>query len=446
MAGNATVGDYVTLQRGITYKGNLVGKPGPALLGLGSIHPGGGFREGDYKTYGGECPPKLLLFPGDLFVSLKGATKDGKMIGSVARVPPSVPSGRLTQDTVKLTFSDSSRKTANFLYWILRTPQYRDYCDGHATGSAVVALSRDDFLAYPVPPITDTRMRIVELLEALNDKIELNRRMNATLEAMARALFKSWFVDFDPVRRNTANKGKHCSSAESVSAEHDALFPAAFQDSPIGPIPKGWKVERFDAHITAERGLSYNGTGLRDDRTGLPMHNLNSIYEGGGYKHEGLKYYAGEYREKHLVHPGDMIVTNTEQGFDHLLIGHAAIVPACYGKCGIFSHHIYRVRHKPTSPLTAHYLVQLFNSQRWHYWISGFSNGTTINMLPMDALEMPLLVVPPAGLVKKFTSLAEATHAQVETNIHESRTLAAVRDTLLPKLLSGESCANTLMN
>src|SRR5688572_13178266 len=97
-----TVGDYVTLQRGITYKGTLVGKPGPALLGLGSIIPGGGFRDGDYKTYGGECPPNITLKPGDLFASLKGATKDGKMIGSVARVPGSVSSGRLTQDTVKL--------------------------------------------------------------------------------------------------------------------------------------------------------------------------------------------------------------------------------------------------------------------------------------------------------------------------------------------------------
>jgi type I restriction enzyme S subunit len=140
MVGKSTVGDYVSLQRGTTYKGNLVGKPGPALLGLGSIHPGGGFRDGDFKTYGGECPDKLMLFPGDLFVSLKGATKDGKMIGSIARVPPAVPSGRLTQDTVKLVFDEADEELAAFLYWILRTPQYRDYCAARATGSAVVAL------------------------------------------------------------------------------------------------------------------------------------------------------------------------------------------------------------------------------------------------------------------------------------------------------------------
>ena len=179
MADEQTVRDYVTLVRGITYKGNLVGKPGPALLGLGSIHPGGGFREGDYKTYGGDCPPKLMLTPGDLFVSLKGATKDGQMNGSVARVSVSVPSGRLTQDTVKLEFRTAEKaKASSYLYWLLRTPQYRAYCDGRAMGSAVVALSRDDFLDYPVPSFSGARIGIVEVLERIEDKIELNRRMS----------------------------------------------------------------------------------------------------------------------------------------------------------------------------------------------------------------------------------------------------------------------------
>jgi type I restriction enzyme S subunit len=289
--------------------------------------------------------------------------------------------------------------------------------NGFLTGSTMPKLTQGNMNRIPIlaPPLPEQRA-IASVLGSLDDKIELNRRMNETLEALAQSLFKSWFVDFDAVR---ASGGK-------------------FQESAIGPVPKGWKVERFDKHITADRGLSYKGEGLRDDGTGLPMHNLNSVYEGGGYKHEGIKYYAGEYREKHRLQPGDMIVTNTEQGFDHLLIGHAAIVPKRYGPQGLFSHHIYRVRHKPTSPFSPHYLVELFNNRRWHYWISGFSNGTTINMLPKDALEMPLLVVPPDELVKKFTALAEAVHTKVEANLEESRTLAALRDALLPKLLSGE--------
>jgi type I restriction enzyme S subunit len=240
-------------------------------------------------------------------------------------------------------------------------------------------------------------------------------------------------VDFDPVRAKLDGR-----QPAGLDPETAALFPDSFEDSPIGPVPKGWNVDRFDAHMNVERGLSYKGEGLSDEHTGLPMHNLNSVLEGGGYKHEGLKYYNGEYRQKHLLEAGDMIVTNTEQGFDHRLIGHAAIVPRCYGPRGLFSHHIYRVTGKHTSPFTPHYLVELFNSHRWHQWISGFSNGTTINMLPIDALEIPLLVVPPSDLVHKFTAMAQASHLQIESNLNQSRTLTTLRDALLPKLLSGE--------
>jgi len=90
------------------------------------------------------------------------------MIGSVARVPLSVETGRLTQDTVKLEFLNPDEDAFNFIYWVLRTPQYRDYCAGRATGSAVVALSRDDFLNYPVPTITTTRIRVIGLLELIH--------------------------------------------------------------------------------------------------------------------------------------------------------------------------------------------------------------------------------------------------------------------------------------
>lgn len=186
MPTSGQVGDFVALKRGTTYKGPLVGKPGPALLGLGSIVPGGGFRP-DFRTYGGECPPELMLAPGDLYVSLKGATKDGEMIGSVARVPETVPSGRLTQDTVRLVFQESDPAFEHYLYWLLRTPHYRSYCAGRATGSAVVALSRDDFLAYPVPQLTPVRRRIVEVLERVEERIDSDRHLVAVIPAFIRA-------------------------------------------------------------------------------------------------------------------------------------------------------------------------------------------------------------------------------------------------------------------
>jgi type I restriction enzyme S subunit len=187
MVADRKIGDFVTLRRGTTYKGALVGQPGPALLGLGSIVPGGGFRS-DYKTYGGECPPELMLLPGDLYVSLKGATKAGDMIGSVARVPETITSGRLTQDTVRLVFDKGDAVFEQYLYWLLRTPDYRNYCAGRATGSAVAALSREDFLAYPVPPLTTYRRHVVNVLEKIESKIESNRRLVTLIPQLIHAM------------------------------------------------------------------------------------------------------------------------------------------------------------------------------------------------------------------------------------------------------------------
>lgn len=179
------LGDHVTLQRGTTYSGKLVGVPGPALLGLGSIEPGGGFRDGHYKTYGGECPEKLTLFPGDLFAALKGATKDGTMVGSIARVPPSVASGRLTQDTVKLEFKNPDGVFHRYLYWLLLTPDYRAYCAGRITGSAQVGLSREDFLSYPVPvPPGDLLTAFVKIELPLSQRKDTANAESKTLAGL----------------------------------------------------------------------------------------------------------------------------------------------------------------------------------------------------------------------------------------------------------------------
>ena len=168
------------------------------------------------------------------------------------------------------------------------------------------------------------------------------------------------------------------------------------------------------------------------------MHNLNSIYEGGGYKHDGLKRYDGDYKSQHVARAGDLIVANTEQGHQRLLIGYAAIVPTRFDQECLFSHHIYRVRPKRESRLTADYLCHLLNTSVMHDIVSGFANGTTVNMLPIDGLQSPLMVVPPARAISAFTGIAEAARLRHEEMIEESCTLAALRDTLLPGLVSGE--------
>jgi type I restriction enzyme S subunit len=190
---------------------------------------------------------------------------------------------------------------------------------GYLTGSTMPKLTQGNMNRIPLlaAPLPEQRA-IAHILGTLDDKIELNRRMSETLEAMARALFKSWFVDFDPVRAKAEGRDP------GLPRPLAHLFPDSFEDSELGEIPRGWAVEPLGDHFDAAKGVSYKGSGLGD--SGMPLHNLNSVYEGGGYKYEGIKYYAGEYAERHVVRPGDVIVANTEQGHDRLLIGYAAIV------------------------------------------------------------------------------------------------------------------------
>lgn len=194
-------------------------------------------------------------------------------------------------------------------------------------------------------------------------------------------------------------------------------------------------------HIEAVKGLSYKGTGLAE--AGMPMHNLNSIHEGGGYKYEGIKFYNGESRDRHLIRPGEVIVANTEQGHDCLLLGYAAIVPDSFGETGIFSHHTYRMQIRGGSPLTPDFLCRLVNSPRMHDLISGYGNGTTVNMLPLDGVEQPVFILPPQGLINAYTALAKDIREMEYHFITENRDLIRARDALLPKLLSGELAVST---
>lgn len=364
---------------------------------------------------------KSALSPGDVVI-----VRTGKP-GACAVIPDSLPVANCSD--LVIVRCGSGLDPRFLAYYVNSVAAH--HVDSHLVGAVQqhfnVGSARTMFIYLPEVP---EQRAIAHILSTLDDKIELNRQMNETLEAMVRALFKSWFVDFDPVRAKAEGRDpglpKHLAD----------LFSDAFEDSELGEIPKGWCMLPLAECVDVARGLSYKGSGLSD--SGLPMHNLNSIYEGGGYKREGIKHYEGDYRPHHVARAGDLIVANTEQGHNRLLIGYAAIVPARFDGESLFSHHIYRVRPRSSSGLTPDYLCHLLNMSVMHDTVSGYANGTTVNMLPIDGLQNPLVVVPPSAIVRAFDGFAEAARKRHGGMTDESRTLAALRDTLLPKLISGE--------
>jgi type I restriction enzyme S subunit len=404
---------------------------GIPVLAKGDVKPFGRIEHGDKRFISRELAEQRgyrTTKAGDFLLTTRDLTQEANFLGLLAAVPGD-RKYLVNQGANVVRFSDDINPRY-IVYWC-NSPIYRAHIKGHHVGSTQIHLRKDDFLGAPLlrPPLKEQRA-IAHILGTLDDKIELNRRLNETLEAIARALFKSWFVDFDPVRAKSEGRDS------GLPSEIADLFPDSFEESELGEIPKGWEIAELGDHFQAVKGVSYKGSGLCG--AGMPLHNLNSIYEGGGYKYEGIKFYDGEYAERHLVKPGDVIVANTEQGHKRLLIGYAAIVPALFGEQGIASHHIYCLRPINGGSLTPAFLCHLLNSPRMHDLVSGYANGTTVNMLPPDGVQQPQIIVPPEALVQAFDELAIRIETRREGMVIESRTLAALRDALLPKLISGE--------
>ena len=412
MAGDGaflTLGDVVTLQRGTTYKGALLGQPGPVLLGLASIQRNGGFRDDNLKTYGGDSPEKLTLRPGDIYVSLKDVTQSADLLGSIARVPTHISAGRVTQDTVKLTFIRKD-VPSRFIYWLLRTPAYREYCRAHAIGTTNLSIARDDFLAFPVPQPKERELTLVETLEALDDKIELNRRMNATLEAMVRALFQSWFVDFDPVRAKL--DGRQPVGLDEATA---ALFPAHFDHKTEGVVPTGWRATTLGEviEISDSKRIPLSGC-EREARQGTyPYHGAASVMDYvDDYLFDGIYALMGE----------DGSVINDDG---------TPVLQYVWGKFWVNNHaHVLRGKNGIS---TEHLLLHLKGCN-----IAPFVNGAVQPKLNQGNMNRIPFMLPSPEIGQAFAKTIEPLFAQIRANTDQSRTLATLRDTLLPKLLSGE--------
>ena len=318
-----------------------------------------------------------------------------------------------------------------FAYYLAQSNGVRDYAISQMSGTSGrqrVPTQSLEHLNVRVPSLAQ-QYAIARTLGMLDDKIDLNRRLNETLEAMARTIFKDWFVDFGPTRAKAEGRTPY------LAPELWDLFPDALDDE---GKPAGWRREKIGKHVIANKGLSYKGAGLTSDGSGVPLHNLNSILEGGGYKNDGLKFYSGDYKPRHIIRTGDLVVANTEQGFDHLLIGYSALVPSWVGSEGLFSHHLFNVQPKTDSPLSRVWLHFALSASWFGEAIRRFSNGTTVNMLPADAFEIPEIIVPPSELVQGFGDFVGQILEKQESSVGEMRNLAATRDLLLPKLMSGE--------
>ena len=317
-----------------------------------------------------------------------------------------------------------------FVYYLLRSLDFSGFNDK----SSVPGLNRNHLHTIPVrvPTTVAEQRAIAHILGTLDDKIELNRRMNQTLEEIARTLFKSWFVDFDPVRAKAEGR-----QPEGMDAETAALFPDSFVDSALGRIPFGWRACSVE-DLASRIAMGPFGSRITRDNfvsDGVPVIRGSNLTD--GFQDADFVYLTeakAEELRSAAAFPGDIVFTHRGT------LGQVGMIPktARYPRYIVSqSQMLLSVDRNTVSPT---FLYLFFRSSGGQAALLANTSTTGVPAIsrPTTSLKQIKLVSPPRPISDGFERIVGPTFDRMETNEREPRTLVAIRDTLLPRLLSGE--------
>ncbi|RKY06561.1 MAG: restriction endonuclease subunit S [Planctomycetota bacterium] len=318
-----------------------------------------------------------------------------------------------------------------FLYYLLKKLDIART----AIGSAQPLMTQGGLKVIPalVPADKKEQKRIAHILGSLDDKIELNRRTNKTLEAMARAIFQSWFVDFDPVLDNALAAGnpipaelkekairrKQQKNKQPLPKEIKNLFPDSFQKSPLGPIPKGWKVSTIGTEFDLTMGQSPPGESYNETGDGVVFYQGRRDF---GFRFPAPRVYCND--PKRFAEKSDTLVSvrapvgDVNMADEKCCIGRG--VGAARHKSGSRSYTYYTMHHQGD-------MFKTFDTE-----------GTVFGSISKKDFENMQCINPDPATVKLYEQKAFAIDEQIEINEQENKTLTQLRDTLLPKLLTGK--------
>ena len=316
----------------------------------------------------------------------------------------------------------------NFAYYLTKWEEVRNYAIGQMTGTSGrqrVPADSLDHLTVPLPPLPEQEA-IAHVLGTLDDKIELNRRMNETLEAMARALFKSWFVDFDPVRAKMEGRWRRGESLPGLPAEHYDLFPDRLVASELGEIPEGWEVRALGDYATLNPE-SWSRSNLPAEVEYVDLTNTKwGVIE----ITQRFRWEDAPSRAKRILRAGDTIVGTVRPGNgSYSLVGND-------GLTGSTGFAVLRPIHYRYRELVYLAVTTPDNIERLaHRADGGAYPAVRPGIVSQTQVAIP---TPDTDLLDRFSTIVGSILDKLESTERESRLLGARRDALLPMLVSGE--------
>ena len=398
------LGDLIEIRHGFAFKGEYFcdNETHDILVTPGNFAIGGGFQLNKPKYYNGPVPDDYILRSGDVIVTMTDLSKQADTLGYSAFVPDGNYQFLHNQRIGKVELK-SDRASLKYLAWLMRTAAYRHTIVGSATGSTVKHTSPTRIMDYRFNlPGIELQIAIADVLTALDDKIELNRRMNATLEAQARALFRDWFVDFGPTRAKQAG-------APAYLAPHLwSLFPSTLDAE---GKPEGWEYAPLKELLVLQRGFDLP----KDTRTD------------GAFPVIAASGPSGTHHEMRVRGPG-------------VCTGRSGVLGGVYYVAEDFwplNTSLWIKEYPNSTPLHAFHILQEID-------IGVFNAGSAVPTLNRNHIHELLQIKPPMAVVSAFDDLAGQLYKLREANLQESRTLAQTRDLLLPKLMSGDISVRAL--
>jgi type I restriction enzyme, S subunit len=396
---------------------------------------------------------------GDIIFTKKGTLGQTGLIGHNHRFKQYL----ISSNQMRLRV-DPKKALAEYVYYYVSSQKAIDKLiqDSECTGVPKINLAYLKSFPISLPSLREQK-RIIDILGCINTKITLNRQINQTLEQMAQALFKSWFVDFDPVVDNALDAGffeqeldlpdellRRAEARQVVRNRPDfkplpdatrQLFPAAFEACPEpslglgGWVPQGWEANSIGSVSRLVKGKSYKSSELATSDTALVT--LKSFQRGGGYRLDGLKPYIGSYKKEQVVSAGDLIISCTDVTQAADIIGKPAIVISDPSyKTLVISLDVSTLR--PNKENLRYYLYELAKTLEFQSHIYAHSTGTTVLHLSKDAVPDFMFPSPSEKILKIYHEMVSPFFDVIEKNNCSLRTLTSLRDTLLPKLISGE--------
>jgi type I restriction enzyme S subunit len=416
------LGEVVEVKHGWPFKSELFSDDlsgRPIVVNIGNFRYTGGFRfeSTTLREYRGDYPREYELSPGEILLVMTCQTPGGEILGIPARVPRDARTYLHNQRLGRVVVKSPDRVIEDYLYWLFLSPSFNRDLFLSASGTKILhtAPTRIEAVRVRLPSLIEQRA-IAHILGTLDDKIELNRRMNETLEAMSRALFKSWFVDFDPARAKA--EGRDPGLAQPLAD----LFPDSFEDSELGEIPKGWKVGTIgDVAEHPRRGVHPDA--IDDSTPYIALEHMPArciaLSEWGTA--DGLESNKFEFKR------GEILFGKLRPYF------HKVGVAPVDGVC---STDIVVV--KPRAEHWFGFVLGHVSSEAFVEYTNAGSTGTKMPRTSWGEMARYPGVLPPDPIAQAFTAQIRPSVVRILTAIHESRALAALRDTLLAKLISGE--------